>query len=114
MTITYTWAITSIKGEDPDTDGDLHTITRAYWELTGSDGTNTSTMNGVTPLNIDMSIGNDPEGGYATVTEAAVITAVQEALGVNLINSFKSTINNALYTKSLPSIVTPTTLPWAV
>jgi hypothetical protein len=110
MTITYTWAIPNMKCEDTDNDGDCSTIKQANWVLTGTDGTNTSSISGSIPLTVSMAGVNDPEELFATLTEAEVITDVQTVLGVSSITSLETNIANDLYAKSLLSPV----LPWVV
>jgi len=112
MTTTYTWDITSISGLDPDTDGDCETIISASWILTGNDGAHTATITGFTDLNMPMTDGTDPEGLFATLTEAEVIAAVQEALGANTISSYHTNLDASLAAKALPQPITPS-LPWA-
>jgi len=110
MTITYTWTIPNMKCEDADNDGDCSTIKQANWNLSGTDGTNTSSIAGSVPLTVTMAGENDPEELFATLTEAEVITVVQTVLGVDQIALFESNIANDLYEKSLLSPV----LPWVV
>ncbi len=110
MTITYTWTIPNMKCEDADNDGDCSTIKQANWGLTGTDGTNTSSISGSIPLTVSMAGENDPEELFTTLTEAEVITDVQTVLGVDQIALFESNIANDLYEKSLLSPV----LPWVV
>jgi len=112
MATTYTWTITSINGMDPDNDNDLDIIKSASWNLTGNNGISISTINGMTPLNITLVEGELPGIHWNVLTEAEVITAVQEALGINAVNSYYAGIDNNLVILESPQPVART-LPWA-
>ena len=113
MSTTYTWTITKMGCLDPDEDGDCATITSASWDLSGTDGTNTALINGITPLNVSMLDGEDPEASFSTLSQATVIAAVQAALGINQVNSFYSSIDTILTDLLTPQPISPV-LPWVV
>jgi hypothetical protein len=108
---TYTWTITNISCLDPDMDGDCATIVSASWNLSGNNGTDIVTINGITPLNLSMLDSEDPEALFSTLTEATVITAVQTAIGTNQVNAYHDTIDYMLTPKPTP-VSAP--LPWVV
>lgn len=115
MTITYTWTITSLECADPDSDVDCDTIKEAHWTLTGNDGTNSSSITGKTPLTIAMEPGEGqtPSDVFALVTEADIITAVQDVMGTENIGNMETNIANTLTELTLPAYTTPA-LPWVV
>jgi len=113
MSNTYTWTITGLTGLDPDADTDVETVKSASWNLTGTDGTNSITINGVTPLNLLMTDGTDPEALFHDLTEASVIASVQSALGTNQVNSYYNSIDNNLAARLVAQPITPP-LPWVV
>ena len=120
MATTYTWTVASLEcGTDIDLDCDV--IKRVSWTLTGTDGTNTSSVSGNVPVNISMAseVGQEEDERYNTLTESEVIIAIQNALGTNWIASLQAEIDNDLYIKSLQTppaqekVVSPP-LPWVV
>jgi hypothetical protein len=115
MSNTYTWTITKLSCTDPDVDGDCSIISTASWDLSGSDANNTVLINGVTPLNLSMAIGEDNDAAFVTLTQNTVIEAVQTALGTNQVASYYNTIDKGLIDLAIPQpvLVSPV-LPWAV
>lgn len=108
MAITYVWHVTNIKCEDVDNDLDCDTVKNIDWTLTGTDGTNTSTVSGSMPANISMTGESEPDQLWSTLTENEMIVEVQAALGAEQVVVLCDNIINDLYKKSLLVPV----LPW--
>ena len=112
---TYTWTITNLSCLDPDIDGDCGTLLSASWDLSAIGANNTVMMNGVTPLDISMQDGENPEGLFPALTQASVITYVQDAMGINQVNAYKKTLDDRLVLMDVPApVVISPVLPWTV
>lgn len=120
MTTTYTWTVDSLECT-ANTGFECTIIKSAPWTLTGTDGSNTTFIQGNAPINMTMvELEGHPEGDrFAALTEAEVITAIQTQLGTAIVTELETHIDNELYVKTLetppviPKIVTPA-LPWVV
>lgn len=110
MTITYTWAVTSLKTR---TEGsNENAVVQTYWKKTGTDSAgNTGEFSGATPFTTTTM----PEGStfvpLAELTEAMVLGWIQGAV----IGSYEEHVN-AQIAKQIAEKATPITetpMPWA-
>lgn len=110
MTITYTWAVRSLKTR---TEGvNENAVVQTYWEKTGTDEAgNTGTFSGATPFTTTTM----PEGStfvpLAELTEAMVLGWIQDVV----IGSYEEHVN-AQIAKQIAEKATPITetpMPWA-
>lgn len=110
MTITYTWAVTSLKTR---TEGsNENAVVQTYWKKTGTDENgNTGEFSGATPFTTTTM----PEGStfvpLADLTEAMVLGWIQAVV----IGSYEEHVN-AQIAKQIAEKATPiaeTPMPWA-
>ena len=110
MTITYTWAVTSLKTR---TEGsNENAVVQTYWKKTGTDENgNTGEFSGATPFTTTTM----PEGStfvpLAELTEAMVLGWIQDVV----IGSYEEHVNGQI-AKQIAEKATPITetpMPWA-
>lgn len=116
MTLTYEWAIKSLKKTD-DPSAELNDIiVQTHWTLTGTDADgNSGTFSGATPFEPDQI---DPTNftTYDNLTEAMVIGWIQNVVNTN--PGYKDHIDQQIQ-KQIDAIVKPRievngdALPWA-
>jgi hypothetical protein len=102
MTVTYNWVITHLSTVSSDNYSDV--ITGATWELFGTDGTNTTSLTGVTPF----ALPNNSFIDYADLTEEQIISWVEASLSELRLNEVKGVIATTLSQLSYQ----PKPLPW--
>lgn len=116
MTLTYTWAIKSLKKQDDPSLELQDIIVQTYWECTGTDaGGNSGTFHGATPFEPDQI---DPENftSYEDLTEAQVIGWIQDVVNGN--PGYKAHIDEQIQ-KQIDATLNPKVevtgdqLPWA-
>lgn len=112
MATTYTWHINALDCAT-DNDIDCDTVDAAIWTLDGTDGTNTGTYSGKTPIHISMAATEGQVAGerFSALTESEVITTVQAALGSINIAAIEADISRQIQEKVGPTLISPT-LPW--
>ena len=110
MTITYTWAVTSLKTR---TEGsNENAVVQTYWKKTGTDSAgNTGEFSGATPFTTTTM----PEGStfipLAELTEATVLGWIQAVV----VDSYEEHVNGMI-AKQIAEKATPITetpMPWA-
>jgi len=105
MAVTYTWVITHLSTVSTDNYTDV--VTGATWELFGTDGTNTTSLTGITPLAL-------PEIGftnYADLTEEQLVGWVKANLGEVRLNEVEGAIASTLNQLSYQAKPLPWNLP---
>lgn len=105
MAVTYTWVITRLSTVSTDTLSDV--VIGASWELFGSDGTNTTSLTGITPFAL-------PASGfinYADLTEEQLVSWVKENLSELRLNEVEGAIAATLNQLSYQAKPLPWNLP---
>jgi hypothetical protein len=110
MTITYTWAVTSLKTR---TEGvNENAVVQTYWKKTGTDSAgNTGEFSGATPFTTTTM----PEGStftpLAELTEAIVLGWIQAVV----VDGYEAHVNSII-TKQIDektNVIAETPMPWA-
>lgn len=110
MTITYTWAVTSLKTR---TEGsNENAVVQTYWKKTGTDSAgNTGEFSGATPFTTTTM----PEGStfipLAELTEAIVLGWIQAVV----VGGYEAHVNSII-TKQIDektNAIVETPMPWA-
>ena len=107
MAITYTWTINSMSTM-PTPEPDF--VVRVMWTLTGTDGTNTASIDG----NSTFSQEGETFTPYANLTEAQVLGWVQDDLGEQGVANTQANVEgqiNSMITPPVSPTVEP--LPWS-
>lgn len=110
MTITYTWAVTSLKTR---TEGsNENAVVQTYWKKTGTDEAgNTGEFSGATPFTTTTM----PEGStfipLAELTEATVLSWIQAVVVGSYEEHVNGQIAKQIAEKATP--ITETPMPWA-
>ena len=110
MTITYTWAVTSLKTR---TEGsNENAVVQTYWKKTGTDENgNTGEFSGATPFTTTTM----PEGStfvpLADLTEAMVLGWIQAVVVGSYEDHVNGQIAKQIAEKATP--ITETPMPWA-
>lgn len=110
MTITYTWAVTSLKTR---TEGsNENAVVQTYWKKTGTDSAgNTGEFSGATPFTTTTM----PEGStfvpLAELTEAMVLGWIQAVVVGSYEEHVNAQIAKQIAEKATP--ITETPMPWA-
>jgi hypothetical protein len=105
MTVTYTWSITALSATNVE--NCLDVITGATWEVSGTDGTNTTSLTGSTPFAL-------PDGefiNYADLTEEQIVGWVKANLNGLRLNAVESAIAGSLDQLSYRAKPLPWNLP---
>lgn len=105
MAVTYTWVITHLSTASTGTYSAV--VTGATWELFGTDGTNTTSLIGITPFAL-------PEGGfinYVDLTEEQIVSWVKENLSELRLNEVEGAISATLNQLSYQAKPFPWNLP---
>jgi len=104
MAITYTWDTKTVDTY-PTKSGESDVIFKVYWNLKGVDDTaekNLSYATGVVDLDTsDLSSFT----AFADLTESDVDSWVQDILGEDKINTYKSVIEAQIQEKATPTVV---------
>lgn len=110
MSITYTWAVKSLKTR---TEGsNANAVVQTYWEKVGTDAAgNTGTFSGATPFTTTTM----PEGStfipLAELTEEIVLGWIQAVVTGSYEEHVNGTIAKQLAEKATP--ISETHMPWA-
>ena len=110
MTITYTWAVTSLKTR---TEGsNENAVVQTYWKKTGTDENgNTGEFSGATPFTTTTM----PEGStfipLADLTEEIVLGWIQDVVVGSYEEHVNGVIAKQIAEKATPIVETP--MPWA-
>lgn len=109
MSNTYTWSIAALDCI-PDLDGKMDYVVVAHWTCTGTDGTFSGSVYNTQSFTVDPA---KPDYiPFADLTEAEVISWVQDAMGEDGVNATYANIDSQIENQVNPPIVTPP-LPWA-
>ena len=104
MAITYTWDTKTVDTY-PTKSGKSDVIFKVYWRLEGVDDTsekNSSVTTGVAEIDSsDLSIFTE----FADLKESDVTGWVEDILGEDKINSYKTVIEAAIQEKATPTVV---------
>jgi hypothetical protein len=106
----WTWTITSMQQWPSGTNAGY--VVNINWTLTGTDGTQTASIDGNTQYSI-----NDAQPGfvpYSQLTQTQVIGWVQESLGATGVANFEANVQGQINSLENPP-VSPVTqpLPWS-
>ena len=107
MAITYTWTINSMSTM-PTPEPDF--VVRVMWTLTGTDGTNTASIDGTSMFSQE----GETFTPYANLTEAQVLGWVQDELGEQGVANTQANVEgqiNSMITPPVSPTVEP--LPWS-
>ena len=108
MSNTYTWAITKLESF-PSISGLENAVSRVYWQLDGTDGTNTVAVNGTVDLDLPN---NEGFVAYADLTQEQVIEWTKAKLGSKLENEYYQYLDQKIAEIARPE-ATETPIPWA-
>lgn len=104
MAISYTWNTKSVDTY-PTKSGKSDVIFKVYWELTGVDDTsekNSSSLTGAEKIDTsDLSSFTE----FSDLKESDVNGWVEDILGEDKINSYKTVIEAAIQEKATPTVV---------
>jgi hypothetical protein len=108
MAITYTWNIERLDCF-PQAEGQTDVVFTAFWQLTATDGTNTSSAFGSQAITYKAGETFTP---YASLTKDQVVGWVQAAMVPGRIQELETNLAVAIGDIVNPPVVTPA-LPWA-
>ena len=107
MANTYSWAVKSmycVQSPNPDY------VVNVLWELTGTDGTHTASIDGNSVFQAEQEPNFVP---YASLTQDIVIGWIQAALGEQGIANYESNIQGQVNSIENPPVSPSyTPLPW--
>jgi hypothetical protein len=107
MAITYSWAVKSmycVQSPNPDY------VVNVLWELTGTDGTHTASIDGNSVFQAEQEPNFVP---YQNLTQDIVIGWVQAALGAQGIANYEANVNGQIQSMITPPVSPQNTpLPW--
>ena len=108
MANTYTWAVKSmycVQQPEPNY------VVNCIWELTGTDGTHTASIDGNSVFQAEQQANFTP---YASLTQDIVIGWVQAQLGPDGIANYEANVNGQIQSMITPPVSPSNTpLPWA-
>ena len=105
---TYTWNITQLDCY-PNAEGQTNLVFNVHWNVTATDGTNTTNVYGVQPLTYVAGSQFTP---FANLTQAEVIGWIQSAMGNEQITAIQTNLDIKINELANPTVITPK-LPWA-
>jgi hypothetical protein len=108
MAITNTWSVVSLDCY-PELDGETDVVFTCHWVLSGTDGTYNGSVYGSVGVSIDP---DAPFTPYADLTQAQVVSWVQDALGEEQVASYEANVAQQIADQQDPPVVTPP-LPWS-
>jgi hypothetical protein len=108
MAITNTWSVVQMDAY-PELDGETDVVFTVHWTLNGTDGTYNGSVYGSVGVSTSSSGAFTP---YADLTEAQVISWVQDALGEEQVLSYEANVAQQIDNQINPPVVTPP-LPWS-
>jgi hypothetical protein len=107
MANTYTWVINSLECY-PTLEQQQNVVCNIFYYVVGTDGTNTVSISGNQAINY---ISNNSFTPYESLTEAQIITWLQEEIGNNQIIAIQNALDVQLNGLSNPIKIKPK-LPW--
>ena len=108
MPITNTWNIQQLDCY-PELDGDTDVVFTVHWTLNGTDGTYNGSVYGSVGVTLEAGATFVP---YADLTEAQVVSWVQDALGEEQVTAYEANVAQQIADQINPPVVTPQ-LPWS-
>ena len=109
MAITNTWGVAQMDAY-PEYEGEPDVVFTVHWTLNGTDGTYIGSVYGSVGVSVSTSGAFTP---YADLTEAQVVSWVQDALGDEQVAAYEANVAQQIADQINPPVVTPQ-LPWAV
>ena len=91
-------------------EGKPDVVSTVHWTLNGTDGTYVGSAYGSVGVSVSTSGAFTP---YADLTEAQVVSWVQDALGDEQVAAYEANVAQQIADQINPPVVTPQ-LPWAV
>jgi len=107
MVIT-TWTITKLDVYE-QAQGETNVVCVAYWDVTATDGTYSSSIVGTQSL---VYVPGSPFTPYDDLKEPQIVEWVKNAMGITLVSSLENQVTNLVYDQERPVIVSPP-LPWS-
>jgi hypothetical protein len=107
MATTYNWTIQAMDCV-PQEDGHTDVVVVAHWNVLATDGTYNANVYGTQSFTYDSGKTFIP---YESLTQAEVVTWVQNAMGTDGVASIQDNLNSQIANQINPPIVTPP-LPW--
>jgi hypothetical protein len=108
MPITNIWSIVQLDAY-PELDGETDVVFTCHWVLSGTDGAYAGSVYGSVGVTLDP---DAPFVPYASLTEAQVVSWVQDALGEEQVASYEANVEQQIANEKNPPVVTPP-LPWS-
>jgi len=108
MPITNTWSVVSMDCY-PELDGETDVVFTCHWTLSGTDGAYAGSVYGSVGVSLDP---DAPFVPYEDLTEAQVVSWVQDALGEEQVASYEANVEQQIANEKNPPVVTPP-LPWS-
>ena len=108
MAITNTWNIVALDAY-PELDGEQDVVFTVHWQLNGTDGAYAGSVYGSSGVMFNEGSTFVP---YAELTEAQVVSWVQDALGEEQVASYEANVEQQIANEKNPPGVTPP-LPWS-
>ena len=108
---TWTWEITRMATM-PNVPNQPDYVVMARWTLTGSDGTNTASVQGSTHFDV---VENQADYvAYSSLTHDQVVGWVQATLGTDRVTQFEATVQKQIDAIENPPVVPSLkSLPWS-
>jgi hypothetical protein len=108
MAITNVWSIQQLNCY-PELDGETDVVFTCHWVLNGTDGAYAGSVYGSVGVSTSSSGAFTP---YEDLTEAQVVSWVQDALGEEQVLSYEENVAQQIDNQVNPPVVTPP-LPWS-
>ena len=108
MAITNVWSVVQLNCY-PELDGETDVVFTVHWTLNGTDGTYAGSVYGSVGVTLDP---DAPFTPYALLTQAQVVSWVQDALGEEQVASYEVNVAQQIENQINPPVVTPP-LPWS-
>jgi hypothetical protein len=105
----YNWTINAMDCV-PQEDGKTDVVVTAYWNVSATDGTYTTSAYGSQSFTYDAGKAFIP---YASLTKDEVVGWVQVGMGIDAVTKLQENLDQQIANQINPPIVTPP-LPWAV
>jgi hypothetical protein len=110
MSVTYTWSINPNGLLTQTVNGNENTVQTVLYNVSGTDGNNTVQISGATNIVFDANVTFTP---FANLTQAQVITWVQDSLGNTRVTAMETSLSNQLTLRATPpSRPVAQQLPW--
>jgi len=93
----------------PELDGETDVVFTCHWTLSGTDGAYAGSVYGSVGVSLDP---DAPFVPYEDLTEAQVVSWVQDALGEEQVASYEANVEQQIANEKNPPVVTPP-LPWS-